>query len=260
MSIIRSPRPSTGFSIIDNKIINDRRLTFPAKFALIYLLSKPDSWVISIADLRNQASESRKPVGRDYIYAIIQELTDRGYMRRIGQSRDESGKMSSAEYEVVDSPIFTVSDLPDTVEPHTADPTVVSTEVHQELIVAKEHSSPPATRSRFDEFWSAFPRKENKKKAEEVWKRKKLDSIADQIVADVTDRAARHKQWLDGFIPHPTTYLNGERWTDEIREAPLGGRGLVAGTPQMPQSKTGQALLDIQRFREELREEMGHEG
>lgn len=50
-------------------------------------------------------------------------------------------------------------------------------------------------------------------------------------------------------------------WQGVFEPKPQPGRGLsVSGVQQMPQSKTGQALLDIQRFRDELREEMGHEG
>lgn len=72
--------------------------------------------------------------------------------------------------------------------------------------------------SRFDEFWTVYPSKENKKKAKQIWLKKKLDLKADLIIADVIKRKAYHKKWLDGYIPHPTTYLNGERWEDEITE------------------------------------------
>lgn len=74
------------------------------------------------------------------------------------------------------------------------------------------------TDSRFDEFWQAWPaqRKRDKKKARDVWKRKKLDRLADTIITDVRNRQAKDNQWLRGFVPMPTTYLNGERWEDVI--------------------------------------------
>lgn len=72
--------------------------------------------------------------------------------------------------------------------------------------------------SRFDEFWKEYPCKEAKKKAKAIWLRNKLDLKADMIIADVVKRKACHKKWLEGYVPHPTTYLNGERWTDEITE------------------------------------------
>lgn len=72
--------------------------------------------------------------------------------------------------------------------------------------------------SRFEEFWNVYPIKKNKKKANEIWQRKKLDEKADFIIAHIVNRKERDQQWKDGFIPHATTFLNGERWDDEIKE------------------------------------------
>ena len=75
------------------------------------------------------------------------------------------------------------------------------------------------TNDHFEKFWEVYPRKEGKKKARESWAKQKLDSLADTIIADVIDRAARHAQWQNKqYIPHPATYLNNQRWTDEILE------------------------------------------
>lgn len=76
-----------------------------------------------------------------------------------------------------------------------------------------------STNERFAEFWTAYPRKVGSKaKAEKSWSAQKLDGIADQILADITARIASDPQWRDPqFIPHPTTYLNGQRWNDQWR-------------------------------------------
>lgn len=68
---------------------------------------------------------------------------------------------------------------------------------------------------RFDEFWQAYPSKKAKKPTEDKWKRKGLDAKADEIIADVLARKERDRQWLDGYIPNPSTYLSQERWNDE---------------------------------------------
>jgi len=69
---------------------------------------------------------------------------------------------------------------------------------------------------RFPEFWAAYPRKVAKAKALSIWTRRKLDTHADAILADVQARAVGDEQWMDPqFIPHPTTYLSQERWEDE---------------------------------------------
>lgn len=81
----------------------------------------------------------------------------------------------------------------------------------------------------FDEFWTVYPKKIGKKYAEQIWKRKKLNSVSDKIIDDVRQKASQDTQWQDGFIPNASTYLNQERWNDEIiRNRP--------GNPQSTQS------------------------
>ncbi len=87
---------------------------------------------------------------------------------------------------------------------------------------AKASPGKPAERapSRFDEFWSEWPksqRKVGKAACLEIWRRRKLDATADQIIAHVKAMKPT-RQWLDGFEPAPKTYLNGSRWLDEIPE------------------------------------------
>lgn len=66
----------------------------------------------------------------------------------------------------------------------------------------------------FEDFWKLYPRKVEKKKASAKWARVPCELHA-QILADIEARK-KSDQWTRGFIPHPTTYLNGERWNDEI--------------------------------------------
>ncbi len=72
--------------------------------------------------------------------------------------------------------------------------------------------------TRFEEFWAAYPNKKGKAKARSFWEREKLDRLADQIIAGVRRYAASPDWRKDGgrFIPHPTTFLHGRRWEDEI--------------------------------------------
>lgn len=76
---------------------------------------------------------------------------------------------------------------------------------------SKIGQTPPA----FDRFWSVYPKKRKRKTAEEIWNRKRLDSRAEELLADIRERSKSDRRWLEGFIPDPTTYLNGERWNDE---------------------------------------------
>lgn len=69
----------------------------------------------------------------------------------------------------------------------------------------------------FNEFWAKFPRKIGKASARRKWETKiKTQELAQSVIEGLT-RALRF--WdEDGtetqFIPHPTTWLNQERWND----------------------------------------------
>lgn len=73
-----------------------------------------------------------------------------------------------------------------------------------------------ATAERFDDFWQAYPEKKGRAEAERSWRRHGLDSLADTIIADVAARKAGDRQWLEGFIPHGSTYVNKRGWEDAI--------------------------------------------
>lgn len=74
----------------------------------------------------------------------------------------------------------------------------------------------PPPNDRFDEFWAAYPRHTDRKRALAAWRRLSVTDRAAALDALPTQRSA----WRDPkFIPHPTTWLNGRRWEDEITPA-----------------------------------------
>lgn len=74
----------------------------------------------------------------------------------------------------------------------------------------------------FNRFWAAYPRKEDKQKAKKAFERLKPDEgLLETMLAGI-ERQKKSAQWTkDGgqFIPHPTTWLNGCRWEDEMPKA-----------------------------------------
>ena len=69
----------------------------------------------------------------------------------------------------------------------------------------------------FDEFWKIYPIKKNKIRAKKIWERKKCSTIVTLICKDILNRLANEAQWQDiEFIPHASTYLNNERWNDDV--------------------------------------------
>lgn len=89
----------------------------------------------------------------------------------------------------------------------------------------KDKTPSVQTASRFDEWWDAYDLKKNRKGALAIWKRRKLDNLADELIADAIHRHANDGGWKRGYQPHPTTYLNGDRWNDELTQARSGANG-----------------------------------
>ena len=88
--------------------------------------------------------------------------------------------------------------------------------------------------NRFPEFWAAYPVKKGRSEALAKWTARGLDAIADRIIADVQARKAHDRQWLDGYAPHGSTYVNGRGWEDEIEtgrkpDRPGDGGGSAGG-------------------------------
>jgi hypothetical protein len=80
----------------------------------------------------------------------------------------------------------------------------------------KEGKGKEPASTRFLEFWDAWPsndRKQDKSKCSEKWTLKKLDEVADIILADIESKKTTEK-WQKGFIEAPEVYLNNDRWED----------------------------------------------
>lgn len=69
----------------------------------------------------------------------------------------------------------------------------------------------------FDEFWSIYPRKVAKAVARKAWA--KLSAEQQLMAAKAVSLHCNYwkaKETDLEFIPHPSTWLNQERWEDEL--------------------------------------------
>jgi hypothetical protein len=105
--------------------------------------------------------------------------------------------------------------------------------------------SPAPEDDLWDGFWTLFPRHEAKKDARRAWDRLSPSVQMDAVVAIAAWRRVWQAQGrTTQVIPLPATWLNGERWEDEIPAqfsvrpqshapaAPLNGK--VNGAVAMP--------------------------
>ena len=71
----------------------------------------------------------------------------------------------------------------------------------------------------FDAFWESYPRKVGKPAAARAWSGIHVNRELQSKIMVALEDHKKSKQWQkdDGqFIPHPATWLNQERWNDQL--------------------------------------------
>ncbi len=89
----------------------------------------------------------------------------------------------------------------------------------EENIYTSENESKEEDNEKFNKFWEIYPtRRTNKEKCK--LKFNKLDSnTQDLILEDVQNRKIKDEKWIKGYVPETTTYLNNNKWEDDIQES-----------------------------------------
>jgi predicted phage replisome organizer len=89
-----------------------------------------------------------------------------------------------------------------------------------DIDIDKEHSSSAEPKDgRFDEFWTAYPKKVGKAAAKKAYAKIKPTAELHEQMLRAIDTAKRSDQWQRDngqYIPHPTTWLNRGGWDDEL--------------------------------------------
>jgi len=219
-----------GFTSVSNNVIKILKNDLPALGLYLYLLSLPDNWEF----YKTQICKECK-IGIKKLEKLLHTLGSFGLVQ-YGQKRDEQGRFMNFYMDIYDTETLKIKELDkpvQTVQPvgqncRTAETVgrfgeaikeeLTKEELNKTKEVSCSSSDEPQTEfSLFDYFWNIYPRKQKKKDAEKIWKKNKYEQIATLIFDNVKERiknewATKEKE----FIPLPSTYLNGERWNDEI--------------------------------------------
>lgn len=120
-----------NFTVVNNFIIKDKRLSWKAKGIWLYAFSRPDDWTFRLNDLIKQSTDKKHSVNEG-----IKELQNCGYLIRI-QGRDK-GKYSESEWTFFEIPFEIPQELkeflpkpenPSTVFPTTENQPLSNTEL-----------------------------------------------------------------------------------------------------------------------------------
>ena len=246
MAILRNASKGK-YTVLNNGIFRDENLSAKSLGILAKMLSLPDNWEFSVTGL----CSIFKKDGIDSIRNGLKELEQNGYLVR-NRVRDESGKLTSAEWTVSDQPMLgkPMLENPMLENPMLENRTQYNTkEYNTKEFITKEFITkdiPPISpkgktdcSDLFNQFWTAYPKHIAKQSAVKAFEKLKPDEKLLEAMLKAIEMQKESKQWeKDGgaFIPYPATWLNQRRWEDEL-----------------PQVETDNVFLQM------LREEGGHD-
>lgn len=115
--IVRGPLPTRSYTVLQNELLRDRRLSWKARGLLVYLLSQPPGWTTRTEHLAAVA-----PDGRDSVRSGLRELEAAGYLRR-WRTRADDGRWQWHTV-VYDDPVHNSGSCPQTTSenPSTENP------------------------------------------------------------------------------------------------------------------------------------------
>lgn len=97
MAIFRIHK-TRNYTVMSNRHLNDRRLSYKAIGLLSKMLSLPDDWDFTVAGLVTLAKD-----GKESVTSAIKELEAAGYVKRT-RLQDERGRFAGYDYDVFEEP------------------------------------------------------------------------------------------------------------------------------------------------------------
>lgn len=226
---IRRGKHQDNYSIIANEMSNDIRLSFEARGMLLYLLSKPEDWIVRPVDVCKQGG-----MGKDRYYRITQELVDAGYMVK-DQPRGDDGRMLGLDLVVYDIPQKT-ADEPTTKTPLPENPIPVKPTHTKNLTSTKDLKN----KTLFKSFWENYPHPTNKGgKLKAEAKFLKLDGASLLKALEGYKKYCSDEKQKSWYSPKmAVSWLNDEpeRWVDYA--SPGGKVRTYVAPPLPPKSRT----------------------
>lgn len=230
----RSSRPDRKYAAIPNHILRDEAMSMEARGLLALLMTYSDDWVFSRAHLMKVTGW-----GRDKFQRAMRELIGAGYVERV-ESRSDGGKLSGTTWVIHDDPTESLKTRSSVsteglknrppVKPTAGKsgplrrPTEKEDQIERKDLFGSHE--PPSSSQKdaqnndeaFDRFWNTYPRKVKKPAAIKSFKAAIKKSDAEQIIRGAKAYAdlCRKNGTEQNYIAHPSSWLNQERWNDEM--------------------------------------------
>lgn len=245
-----------GFVTLFRSAAQDDRLSLEARGLFTLMVSLPENWEYTVTGLAIKAG-----CGKDKIRRLLGELEKVGYLIR-EQGHDNGGKFSGNIYVLQDEapPLSGNTDNGENrqrLEPSAGFPTQKNKDI-KDLEIKKNPLNPPEGEApkpdkrkrrsksipqwqpeRFEGFWAAYPRDEDRAKAVEQWDKLPQDrelmnkhgGSEKALLDEIARGLQRHlfcEDWRKSVgIPYAFRWLRDRKWTEKAKIAPV----TMAGTP-----------------------------
>lgn len=206
-----------NFSIIDNRVLQIKELSLQAKGLYVIMISLPNDWNFSIKGLATLSANKETATN-----SVVKELEKFGLLKR-NKYQNEKG-FFDMEYIIYD---YSTKDNPNKLNPRLENPRLENpiqenNQIYKELnnkeLNNKELNNITENKfsELFDEFWKEYPkRRTDKQKCKKKFLKFDLN-LQKKIIEDVKNRKENDEKWIKGFVPMTSTYLNNQKWEDDI--------------------------------------------
>lgn len=228
-----------GFTITDNKLIKDERLSWKARGIFQYLWAMPDDWNFYVDEV---AKHSKDKV--DALQTGLAELESYGYLKRT--MTKNKGRFNGMSWELSDTGILTVNrknrPTENTVDGKlrpTENPVLQNKNNTKEKLITKQKdnkSSEKEIQEDFEKLWKLYPNKKGKKNAFAAYKRAVKKGVTNK---EIQDGIVKYKKQIEvqgtepRFIAQGSTWFNQERWNDEYDTKSVPVRRNSYGAPHV---------------------------
>ncbi|WP_341232402.1 hypothetical protein [uncultured Methylophaga sp.] len=215
--IIRSKR-SSRFTVINNGILEDKTIDWKDLGLLVYLLSKPDDWEVSV----RQLIKLRKS-GEDAIRNSLKQLRLSGYVVMKRQGSGDVDWLIFDEPQIGKNPNRGNPDEGQATEPTSGKSLMgkIPNGENPDVLINTEYTKPSTEKENkdeiaFEQFWTAYGHKKNRIPTEKAWNRLS-PACKHQALINIPAFFKSLPSWQ--AKPYPATYLNNKRWEDDLTPA-----------------------------------------
>lgn len=228
-----------SYTVIDNAVLQNVNLSFEARGFLCYLLSLPNDWTFTVRGIVKQTGCSKSVILR-----LMDELKTAGYIK-LERKQDTKGRFTQSSWHIYETPCeHHITQKRNTVKTehgdygtrylrntvfteHGENGPIQSTnnnkvlniqstkETKKEKEIKKKESLLDEVEKMFLEFWTAYPKKVDRKGSFRAFKNiPKLKEVFPGIMSAL-EVQKKSRQWTSDngqYIPNPTTYIHQERW------------------------------------------------